>query len=175
MKPDWDKLSEEFKDSSKVLIADVDCTGAGEPLCSRFNVEGFPTIKSFSPPDTEGEDYEGGRELDDLRTFAQGLGPGCSAATKENCNPEQLKELEELLARPAEDIEAELTELKKQLADSSEAHETLLKSLQAQYEESNEGVEKLKKEVSPRLKLLRAASAKPADAAPAAAAAKDEV
>ena len=26
MKPDWDKLAEEFADSQKVVIADVDCS-----------------------------------------------------------------------------------------------------------------------------------------------------
>ena len=67
MKPAWDTLAEEFKDSKRVVIADVDCTAAGEPICSRFKVEGFPTLKSFSPLDTEGEDYDGGRELDELR------------------------------------------------------------------------------------------------------------
>ena len=33
MKPDWDKLANEYKNSESVLIADVDCTAAGEPLC----------------------------------------------------------------------------------------------------------------------------------------------
>jgi len=170
MKPDWDKLASAFEGSSKVLIADVDCTGAGEPLCEKYGVQGFPTIKTFSPPDTEGEDYEGGRDYDDLKSHADSLGPGCSAATKENCSPEQLKELEELLAKPAEELEKELTDLKKAMADAQEAHDTLLKSLQEQYEKSEEGVTKLKKESAPRIKLLRAATTKPLEAA-----AKDEV
>merc|ERR1719443_995625 len=118
MKPDWDKLADKFADSSKVVIADVDCTGAGEPLCSRFGVEGFPTIKSFSPPDQDGEDYEGGRDLASLKAHAESLGPGCSAASKENCSAEQLKELEELLAKPAAELEAELESLKTQLDDA---------------------------------------------------------
>ena len=49
-------------------------------------------------------------------------------------------------------------------------HDELLKSLQAQYEESEAALGKLKKDLAPRLKLLRAATAKPA-----AAAGKDEV
>ena len=89
MKPDWDKLASEFEGSSKVLIADVDCTGAGEPLCEKYGVQGFPTIKTFAPPDQEGEDYEGGRDYDELKSHADSLGPGCSAATKENCSAEQ--------------------------------------------------------------------------------------
>merc|ERR1719271_1759604 len=102
MKPDWDKLASEFDTSTKVLIADVDCTGAGEPLCSRFEVQGFPTIKIFEPPDQEGEDYEGERDLKSLQMHAESLGPGCSGAAKENCTPEQLKDLEELLTKSKE-------------------------------------------------------------------------
>ena len=60
MKPAWDSVAQTIAQTSdKVLIADVDCTAAGEPLCSRFGVEGFPTIKYFNPPDEEGEDYDG--------------------------------------------------------------------------------------------------------------------
>ena len=46
MKPDWDELGEEFENSKKVLIGDVDCTtDGGKPVCERFKVEGYPTIK----------------------------------------------------------------------------------------------------------------------------------
>jgi protein disulfide-isomerase A6 len=171
MKPDWDSLAEEFKSSATVVVADVDCTGAGEPLCSRFNVEGFPTIKSFSPPDTEGEDYEGGRDLADLREFAKGLGPGCSMATKDKCSPEELTELEELSKRSPTELQAELDEMDAKLKAASEAHDELLKSLQAQYEASEASVGELKKELKPKMKKLRAAMADPAVAAPT----KDEV
>ena len=77
MKPDWDALADEYANSDKVLIADVDCTGAGDKLCERFGVEGFPTIKTFAPPDDEGEDYEGGRDLESLNAHASSIGPSC--------------------------------------------------------------------------------------------------
>ena len=170
MKPDWDTLASEFASDSKVVIADVDCTGAGEPLCERFGVEGYPTLKSFSPPDTEGEDYEGGRDYDELKAHAESLGPGCSAVTKDNCSAEQLAELEALMKTPAAELEAELQSLKSQVETATTTHDELLKSLQAQYEESEAALGKLKKDLAPRLKLLRAATAKPA-----AAAGKDEV
>merc|ERR1712087_435520 len=51
-------------------IADVDCTAAGKPLCEKYGVRGYPTIKYFNPPDEEGEDYKGGRTLADLKKFA---------------------------------------------------------------------------------------------------------
>jgi len=173
MKPDWDKLADSFAGSSKVLIADVDCTAEGKDLCERFGIQGFPTIKYFNPPDTDGEDYEGGRDYDSLKAHAESLGPGCSATTKENCTPEQLAELEALLVMPAAEREAELEKLTTAISDAQKAHDTLLESLQAQYEASNKGVEELKKSSAPRIKALKQANAKPAAAA--AAAAKDEV
>ena len=63
MKPTWDKLAEEFNSGSKVLVADVDCTAGGKDLCETYGVQGFPTIKYFNPPDEEGEDYKGARDL----------------------------------------------------------------------------------------------------------------
>ncbi|EOD11964.1 hypothetical protein EMIHUDRAFT_257283, partial [Emiliania huxleyi CCMP1516] len=76
MKPDWDSLASTFEDSKKVLIADVDCTTGGKPLCEKYGVRGYPTIKYFNPPDEEGEDYKGGRSLDELKKFAENeLGP----------------------------------------------------------------------------------------------------
>jgi protein disulfide-isomerase A6 len=170
MKPDWDTLAKEFKSSKDVVIADVDCTGAGEPLCSRFGVEGFPTIKAFEPPDTEGETYEGERDLASLREYAKTLGPGCSAVTKDMCDPSELAELEALMAKPKAELDAELEELKSQLADAKKAHDELLESLQAQYEKSEQSLGELKKTLAPKLKKLRAATA-----SPPASGGKDEV
>ena len=101
-----DKLADEFHTSEKVLIADVDCTGAGEPLCERFDVQGFPTLKSFAAPETDGEDYDGGREFEDLLAFAKELKPGCGLETKENCSPEDLAELEAAIALGEDKIKA---------------------------------------------------------------------
>lgn len=149
MKPDWDKLAAAHARSDKLLIADVDCTGAGEPLCERFGVEGFPTLKSFSPPDDEGEDYEGGRTYDVLAEFAAKLGPGCSADKRENCSAEQLAELETTLAMPEADRESELAGLKKELKKAKAEHEALSERLQNEYEESEKRVEETKSKVRP--------------------------
>jgi protein disulfide-isomerase A6 len=167
MKPAWDSLATQFQGSDKVLIADVDCTAGGEPLCSRFGVEGFPTIKYFNPPDEEGEDYEGGRDEASLVEFAKTkLGPGCSASQLQYCSAEEKAELEEVSAMTEEARSAELEAITAEMKAKEEAHDELLKSLQAQYDASNEEVEELKKKLKPRIKLLKKAGAK---AAPAAA------
>lgn len=155
-----DKLADEFKGSEKVLIADVDCTASNaEPLCSRFNVEGFPTIKSFAPPDDEGEDYEGGRDFASLKSHAESLGPGCSADNKAACSAEDLKALEALLTSKPEALQAELDELKEKIKKASEDHEELVKGLQEKYEQSEAATKKVKTDAAPRMKMLRAALA----------------
>ena len=50
MKPDWDSLASEYEGSDKVVIADVDCTAGGKPLCEKFGVKGYPTIKCAPRP-----------------------------------------------------------------------------------------------------------------------------
>ena len=141
-----------------MVIADVDCTAAGEPLCERFEVQGFPTIKSFAPPDEDGEDYEGGRSLDELRTFALSLGPGCSAISKENCSAEQLTELTKYMEMDAAERASKLDSMKEALKKAEDDHNELLKQLQAQFKESQDSLEKLKEESAPVIKMLKAAT-----------------
>ena len=93
MKPDWDRLADEYVDSKTVVIGDVDCTAGGKPLCEKYGVKGYPTIKTFSSTDTEGTAYEGGRSYDDLKKHAETLGPSCSVDHKDLCSAEELTSL----------------------------------------------------------------------------------
>ena len=79
MKPAWDKLGDEYKSSKTVLIGDVDCTKEQE-LCQKYGVQGYPTIKYFTgETDPLGDSYDGGREYEDLKAFAdENLRPSCS-------------------------------------------------------------------------------------------------
>jgi len=44
LKPAWDTLMADYKDHPTKLVADVDCTGPGKPLCDANGVKGFPTL-----------------------------------------------------------------------------------------------------------------------------------
>merc|ERR1712232_360522 len=46
------------------LVADVDCTAAGQELCSANGVQGYPTLKYGDPSDLQ--DYKGGRDFGSL-------------------------------------------------------------------------------------------------------------
>lgn len=45
MKPDWDKLMEEYEGHATALIGDCDCTAECKPKCDENGVRGFPTLK----------------------------------------------------------------------------------------------------------------------------------
>merc|ERR1711975_73195 len=132
------------------LLAALVAPAAAKPLCDKYGVRGYPTIKYFNPPDEDGEDYKGGRDLAALKKFVENeLGPGCSVDTKENCSAEQLKELQTYIEMDAAEREAKMTKMKDELKTAEDAHNELLKQLQAQFKESQDALEKLKEESAP--------------------------
>jgi len=127
MKPDWDSLGSSYADSKTVVIGDVDCTASGKALCDKVGVRGYPTIKFYNPPDEEGEDYKGGRDLAALKKFVESdLGPGCSVDSKDNCTPEQLTQLQQYIDMDPAERAAKMESMKKAMADAEEAHNELL-------------------------------------------------
>jgi len=145
-----------------VLIADVDCTTGGKPLCEKYGVKGYPTIKTFRAGDTEGETYEGGRSPEDLKKHAESLGPACSIDNKDLCSAEELVEIEKYAAMSQARRDAKLIKLKNAIAKEEARHEKVQKELQASFEASKNQMEALQAELKPKLKLLNAATPKAA-------------
>jgi len=134
MKPAWDKLMKDFKDSSSALVADVDCTAAGKPLCDANGVQGFPTIKYGDPSALE--KYEGPRDYDALKKFAdENLKPMCSPGNMELCDDDQKAELDKLLAMDVADLEAAIKDGEKKIEEAEETFKTELQKLQDSYQE----------------------------------------
>jgi len=158
MKPDWDQLADEYADSKTVLIADVDCTADGQPLCEKYGVQGYPTIKTFAAGDAEGESYEGGRSLEDLRKAAEALGPSCSVDNKDLCSAEDLSKMEKYIAMSQARRDAKINKLKNTISKAEKEHQELQESLSKQYEASTSALEKLTAELKPQIKLLRSAT-----------------
>ena len=122
MKPDWDKLGEEYAASSSVVIADVDCTADGESLCTQFEIRGYPTLKYFKDGDTSGEDYKGGRDYQSLATFVSDvLEVKCNVADPSECTEKEVAYLEKMKAKSADDRKAQLDRLSKMQGSSMKA------------------------------------------------------
>merc|ERR1711935_946837 len=120
MKPSWDKLMKKFDGHASALVADVDCTAdESKELCATHGVQGFPSIKWGDPSALE--DYEGGRDYEDLETFAnENLKPMCSPKNIDLCDAEKKAEIEKFQKMNSDDLEAEI---EKKETESKEAEE----------------------------------------------------
>jgi len=134
MKPAWDKLMDEYKDSKTSLVADVDCTAAGKPLCDSNGVQGFPTIKYGNPANLE--KYEGGRDFDALSKFAKdNLGPSCSPANIDLCNAEDKAMIEKFQALSDADIDSQIAEGDKKVSDAEAKFKSEVEKLSTKHKE----------------------------------------
>jgi len=119
MKPAWDKLGDEYADSSSVIIADVDCTvEGGKELCAKYEVRGYPTIKYFVGGDTEGKDYQGGRDFDSMKRFAEEEFTKCNALDPVDCSEKEIKYIAKFKVQSEEKRRTQLARLIK-MTDSS--------------------------------------------------------
>lgn len=162
MKPDWDKLAKAFKDSKNQLIADVDCTTEGEPLCEQFGVQGFPTIKWGDPADLQ--EYEGGRDFESLKSFAdENLKPQCSPTNLDLCDDEKKAEIKKYMDMDAKDLASTIEEKEEQLAKIDSDFEAFIEGLQKSYEEmmakNQEEKDAIKKSGLGLMKAVRASKA----------------
>jgi protein disulfide-isomerase A6 len=135
MASDWEKLAADWAKHPVGLVAEIDCTDeSAEPLCERFGVEGFPTLKYGDP--SSPDEYQGGRDYDSLSTFAKEniAKPVCSVSKMEACDKDQKKILEGLKAKSKDDLLAIDTDVNTKIADAQKALEDFIEEINQQYE-----------------------------------------
>lgn len=133
MKPDWDKLMEEYADNTQVFIGDVDCTTAGKPLCDSNGVGGFPTIKHGDPSNME--DYKGGRDYQAMADFAKTLKPLCSPANLDLCDDEQKAQIVKVQAMSADELDEAILAADTKAKEAETLFDSELEKLQASYKQ----------------------------------------
>jgi len=141
LKPDWDKLMTEFEGHASALVADVDCTADGKPLCDDNGVRGYPTLKYGDPSDLQ--DYQGGRTFDDLKTFAtDNLKPMCSVKNMDLCDEEKKAQINKYLGMDAAELKKAVEAEEKKIADAEESFKTAVAELQEKYTKLSEDKDK---------------------------------
>mmetsp|Transcript_13309 Transcript_13309/g.22026 ORF Transcript_13309/g.22026 Transcript_13309/m.22026 type:complete len:164 (+) Transcript_13309:228-719(+) len=129
MKPTWDALAEEYKDSAAYLIGDVDCTAEGKSLCTEMGVRGYPTIKWGDPGDLQ--DYKGGRDEAALKKhMTDKMVPVCSPGNLDNCSDDQKASLTTYQAMSASDLTDLTKTTEVELAAASDEHEKTIFKLE---------------------------------------------
>ncbi|KAK2996345.1 hypothetical protein RJ639_024949 [Escallonia herrerae] len=66
--PTYEKVATAFKLENDVVVANLDADKYKD-LAEKYGVSGYPTLKFFPKNNKAGEDYDGGRDLDDFVTF----------------------------------------------------------------------------------------------------------
>jgi protein disulfide-isomerase-like protein len=169
--PAWKELMEAFEDHDTALVAHVDCTAGGKPLCDSNGVRGFPTLKYGDPNNLE--DYEGGRTFDDLKTFSEeNLKPTCGPSNMDLCDADAKAEIEALQALSAEELDAKIAEKTDELESAEKTFKDAVEKLQKEYEALSKAKDAAIEEVKASgLGLMKSVQA----AAAAASADKDEL
>lgn len=133
MKPDWDKLMDQFKDHETALVAEVDCTASGKNLCGSIGVQGYPTLKYGDPSDLQ--DYKGGRDLGSMQTFAENsLKPMCSPSNIELCDDAKKAQIEEYQNMDDDALSSAIETEEKKLKEAEETFKSEVQNLQSTYE-----------------------------------------
>jgi hypothetical protein len=149
MKPAWDKLMKNWNTGDRTktsLIADVDCTAAGKPICEQVGVQGFPTIKWGDVSNLE--DYDGGRDYDALKKFAKdNLKPMCSPSNLDLCDDEKKKEIAAFQALSADELSAKIEEKKAAMKTAEDTFSEDVKKLQDTYKQLQEDKDETIKQV----------------------------
>lgn len=159
MKPAWDKLIAEFKDSKTALVADVDCTADGKALCDQVGVRGYPTIKYGDPNDLQ--DYKGGRDFDALKKFAEeNLGPTCGPANLDLCDDAKKADIEKFSAMSDSALADAIKEKTETMEKLEKDFKEFVEGLQKQYTDANEKKDKDVEEIkNSGLGLMKAVAA----------------
>ena len=122
MKPAYDQLGDEYAASSSVLIGDADCTAEAESLCTKFGVQGYPTIKYFMEGDEDGQDYQGGRDYDSLKAFVEDtLEVKCDVSDPVGCTDKEKGYIEKMAAKGTAERQKQISRLEGMAGDSMKA------------------------------------------------------
>merc|ERR1711977_165737 len=132
-------MGKEFDGHATTLVADVDCTTGGKPLCDKAGVRGYPTIKHGDPNNME--DYKGGRDFAALQKFAKGLKPVCSPAKMDLCEPEMKEKILELQKLSAADLDKQIKEKEAEIEKAEKFFTDEVDKLQKSYQKLQEDKE----------------------------------
>jgi len=141
MKPDWDKLMAEFKDSKTALVADVDCTAGGQSLCEKHSVSGYPTIKHGDP--SKLQDYNGGRDYAAFKKFAdENLGPICGPDSLDLCDEAQKKLIKKFLKWDLDELDMSIEEAEEKISKIEAAGKKVTEALESKISSTREKIGK---------------------------------
>jgi len=152
MKPDWDKLANKFSSSDVVTVADVDCTAAGQPICQKVGVSGYPTIKYWLAGNRSAKDYQGGRDYNSLESFTSStFKAACDPITGKGCNEQEQRYIEKVKPKSAEELATELKEKETELKAAKDER----KAAEKEFKEKEKGFKRKEKALTKAVTIVK--------------------
>jgi len=137
MKPDWDKLMDAFRDSQTTLIADVDCTAAGQELCEQIGIKSYPTLKFGDPKILD--DYVGKRNFETLKQFAEQILHGtCGPAKPELCDEGTKAEIMKYKSMSRSELDAAIGEKRSEIVKLNQDFKAFVERFQQEMEQQRD-------------------------------------
>lgn len=118
MQGDWDKLVDEFKSSSEVVVAQINCGGSHKDFCRDRRVMAYPTIKYGHKGHLE--PYGGSQDIYGMRKFVKKLKRPCNPDTLKGCHVHQVREIRRLSTMSDEQLEAFIEKIHTQTKELEE-------------------------------------------------------
>ncbi|MAT10856.1 MAG: hypothetical protein CMM02_07595 [Rhodopirellula sp.] len=132
VKPAWETLTQDYKDSDTLLVTEVDCTSdTGKGLCAELGVQGYPTLKYGDVNALS--DYKGGRDLVSIQAHAKTIKMSCSPHRRDVCSTQELEQLDELLSKSKSEVSTLISEQEAIVSAAEEEFKASVASLQEQY------------------------------------------
>ena len=149
LKPDWDKLTEKYKDSD-ITVTEVDCT-VDKGVCDSEGVKGFPTLKYGEAGSLQ--DYRGARTFEALDAHASTLKPSCDALTLEHCSDDEVSEVEALRLKSQDELREMLDAERKEREEAESEFKEGVENLQVLFKELQLGLDELLLDIRDRYKV----------------------
>eukprot|EP00747_Dinoflagellata_sp_TGD_P218626 gnl/TRDRNA2_/TRDRNA2_90844_c0_seq1.p1 gnl/TRDRNA2_/TRDRNA2_90844_c0~~gnl/TRDRNA2_/TRDRNA2_90844_c0_seq1.p1 ORF type:complete len:168 (+),score=59.08 gnl/TRDRNA2_/TRDRNA2_90844_c0_seq1:217-720(+) len=161
MKPVWDTLMRKWSDKPDVLIADVDCTGAGKKVCEMNAVESYPVMKWGEPSALK--EYNGGRQLQELQDFAEeNLKAMCSPKNIHLCDSDKRKKIQKLMSMDAKELTDLIQKKMEAMKEADKVFEEEVEKLRKEYKEIEDKKEQQIAEIKASgLSLMKAVAEMP--------------
>jgi len=106
----WVRLMQAYAKSSTTLIAEVNCHGAGEDLCTNLLIKDHPALKYGDPQNMS--DYSGSNDYISLFDFAvESIGPICGPSNLNLCDADQKVKIDKMKDQGLEKLEDKLIEV----------------------------------------------------------------
>mmetsp|Transcript_46323 Transcript_46323/g.106958 ORF Transcript_46323/g.106958 Transcript_46323/m.106958 type:complete len:161 (+) Transcript_46323:331-813(+) len=121
------------------MIVDVDCTDdKAKPLCEKYGVSGYPTLKYFGPGlASDGEKYEDARDYNALQKFVKKKSKKpCDPETLENCDKKDKAFIEEIKDYDEAKLKEEKDALDKEIGELTAEHKEAQELFDKQKEEA---------------------------------------